>query len=62
MKPLATRRVKKPKRIFFTAFMDPPPSAPCLEFPPAMPHTHAHRKPQEWRWGETWIGSTYWPI
>ena len=56
-----TRRVKKPKCILCPAFMDPPLLVPCLDFPPAMPHTHAQRKPQEWRWGDAWIGSTCWP-
>jgi len=45
-----SRRVKKPKTISFLAFLDPPTSAPGLDFPLVMPHTHSQRKPLEQRW------------
>jgi hypothetical protein len=48
--PFGARRVKKPKPISFLAFLDPPTSAPGLDFPLVMPHTHLQRKPQEQRW------------
>jgi hypothetical protein len=58
--PQRSRRVKNPKPISFLAFLDPPTSAPGLDFPLVMLHTRSQRKPQEQGW-ETYGLDMVWP-